>query len=372
MKILRYLNRDVLTHTLAISAVLLIIIFSGRFSKYLAQAAAGDLAVDILLPVMLYRMPGFLELIVPMGLFIGILMAYGRLYVDSEMVVMSACGISQRQLALYTLAPASCIAILVALLSLYVTPLGAARSQALLQDPKSSQGLSTLTAGRFQVRNKGDVVTYTETIDSESGVMKRIFVAQQQRDKDGRQQMRVTVAREGEFVTLREAGVRYFELRDGHSYEGVPGNVEYRATSFASFGELIPELEGGVRDTDPVDGRSTRVLLSSTRLEDRAALQWRLSLPLMVPIIAVIAMAMSKTNHRRGRYIKMLPALLLYLGYLMAQIKVRSGRGPAVRPGPVVRPRLAAAQTLPEVCSCAGLTATSLSRCLMPSCWCWQ
>ena len=47
---------------------------------------------DILLPVMLYRLPGFLELLIPLGLFIGIFMAYGRLYVESEMLILGACG----------------------------------------------------------------------------------------------------------------------------------------------------------------------------------------------------------------------------------------------------------------------------------------
>ena len=63
MKILRYLTKEILTHMLAVSFVLLVIIFSGRFVKYLAEAAVGDIAADILLPVMFYRLPGFLELI---------------------------------------------------------------------------------------------------------------------------------------------------------------------------------------------------------------------------------------------------------------------------------------------------------------------
>ncbi|MBT4522259.1 MAG: LptF/LptG family permease, partial [Halieaceae bacterium] len=68
MKILRYLNREVLTHMMAVSVVLLVIIVSGRLVKYLAEAAAGDLSAGILLPVIMYRLPGFLELILPLGL----------------------------------------------------------------------------------------------------------------------------------------------------------------------------------------------------------------------------------------------------------------------------------------------------------------
>lgn len=324
MKILRYLNREVLTHTLAVSAVLLVIIVSGRFVKYLAEAAVGDLAADILIPVILYRMPGFLELIVPLGMFIGILMAYGRLYVESEMVVLSACGVSQRKLALFTLVPASLVALLVALLSFYITPMGAARSQALLDDPRSSRGINTMTAGRFQVRKRGDTATYTETIDPETGVMNDLFISRRVIDENGVGQIEVTVAREGEIVNDAERGVRYFELRDGFRYQSGEGNLDYTITRFATFGERIREPERGIRDVDPIDGRPTLSLFGSDQNDEIAALQWRISLPIMVPIVALIALTLSRTDHRRGRYVKMAPAFVVYLLYLMFLTNARS------------------------------------------------
>jgi len=324
MKLLRYLNREVLTHMVAVSFVLLVIIFSGRFVKYLAEAASGDLAADILLPVMLYRMPGFLELIIPLGLFIGILMSYGRLYVESEMVIFSACGISPAKLAGYTLVPATVVMLIVAGLSLYITPLGAARSQALLDDPRSSQGINAVTAGRFQTQRRSETVSYAESVSSETGVMNSVFLSQRAEDSEGNPTMLVTVAREGEIVVDKDSGARYIELRDGYRYTGVPGQLDYQVVSFERFGELIPEPEGSIRESDPVDGRSTAALMKSDSLEDVAALQWRLSLPLTVPIVAVIALTLSRTDHRRGRYVKMAPAFLIYLFYLMLLTNARA------------------------------------------------
>jgi lipopolysaccharide export system permease protein len=323
MKILRYLTLDVLTHTVAVSFVLLVIIFSGRFVKYLAEAAVGDLAADILLPVMFYRLPGFLELIIPLGLFIGILMSYGRLYVESEMVVLTACGVSPSRLAGYTLVPAALVALIVAALSLYVSPLGAARSEALLQDPSSSRGLQSLAAGRFQTRRSNDTVSYTQTISGD-GVMHSVFLSQRSRDDEGSLRIQVTVAKEGEVKFDSGSGARYLELRSGYRYEGYPGELDYKVIKFDRFGELIPEPEGGIRTAEPVDGRSTRALLASDAGEDRAALQWRISLPLMVPIVAVIAMCLSRTDHRRGRYVKMAPAFLIYLVYLVLLAHART------------------------------------------------
>ena len=64
----------------------------------------------------------------PLGLLIAILLAYGRLYVESETTVMSA-GLSTRRLALFTLAPAIVVALIVLWLSLYASPLGIASTE---------------------------------------------------------------------------------------------------------------------------------------------------------------------------------------------------------------------------------------------------
>ena len=317
MRILRYLNREVMTHMVAVSFVLLVIIFSGRFVKYLAEAATGGIAADILLPVMFYRLPGFLELIIPLGLFIGILMSYGRLYVESEMVILSACGVSPTRLAGYTLVPGMLVMLIVGGLSLFVSPLGAAKSEALLNDPRSSQGLNALVAGRFQARRKNNAVSYTESIEAETGVMQSVFLASTKVDDEGDARMTVTVAAEGDIVTDPETGARYLELRDGFQYEGIPGDLDYRIVSFERFGERIIEKKDGIRSVAPVDGRPTSYLLKSTDPEDIAALHWRLSLPFMIPIVAIIAMCLSRTDHRRGRYVKMAPGFLIYVFYLM-------------------------------------------------------
>ena len=69
----------VLLTLLAVCAVLLLISMSGRFVKYLADAAAGELSADVLFLLMGYRLPNFLELILPLSMFLGILLTYGLL-----------------------------------------------------------------------------------------------------------------------------------------------------------------------------------------------------------------------------------------------------------------------------------------------------
>lgn len=155
MIVFRYLSREVLVTLSAVSAVLLVIIMSGRFIKYLAQAAQGVLDPGVLFMIMGFRIPGFLQLILPLGLFLGFLLAYGRLYLESEMTVLSATGMSQQRLMVYSLAPATLVALLVAWLSLGLAPQGVAQVARILNEQDALTEFDTLVPGRFQAMKGG-------------------------------------------------------------------------------------------------------------------------------------------------------------------------------------------------------------------------
>ena len=140
MRILRYLTRDILLHALAVSLVLFLVVFAGRFIRYLAEAAVGSLTGDVLLPIMLFKLPGFFEMILPLGLFIGILLSLGRLYAESEMVVLKACGIGPGRLSVYVMVPA-------VIVMMFSSPVVAHRAGGIRASPSAS-GQSAL-CGRF-------------------------------------------------------------------------------------------------------------------------------------------------------------------------------------------------------------------------------
>ncbi len=325
MILFRYLAREIFITMLAVSATLLVIVMSGRFVKYLAQAASGDLAPDVVFSIMAYRLPSFLELVLPLGLFIAILLAYGRLYVESEMTVMAACGLSTRRLALFTLAPAVAVALLVFWLSLYASPMGIAKVQEIFQDAKNSSGLELLVAGRFRIDEKSGRVTYIERLADGRQVMEEVFSAEQSKARQGGKKLSVILAERGTIQNIEQHNGRYLVLENGYQYIGKPGSQEFRVTAFDQFGQLIKEPEIQRNSYKKTDARSTEQLLASTKLEDKATLQWRISLGILVPIIALIAQALSETNHRRGRFVKMLPAFLIYIVYIVLLNAARDG-----------------------------------------------
>jgi lipopolysaccharide export system permease protein len=142
-------------------------------------------------------------------------------------------------------------------------------------------------------------------------------------------------AERGRVVMLKDERRRFIELENGYRFEGNPGELKYTMTQFERYRALLDDQPVVARSAE-TDAKTTLQLMQSKNLEDIAALQWRLSLPMLVPIVALIALALSETSHRRGRFIKMLPALLIYIVYLIVLSTARSslekGRLP-VMPG---------------------------------------
>jgi len=312
----RYIVKEIMVSMAAVSFTLLVIVMSSRFVKYLAEAASGDLAPGVVFAVMAFRIPSFLELVLPLGLFIGILLAYGRLYVESEMTVMSACGLSTSRLAAFTLVPSILVAVVVSYLSFYATPVGINKVQEIFQDVKNSNGLETLIAGRFRVEEKTGRVSYIEKLSSDHQTLENVFTAQISGD-DASGELSVVYAERGRVEFDRDQYSQYLVLDKGYEYTGKPGSKAFRIVSFDSFGQLLKKPKIKENTYKKVEARSTVELIQSDRLEDKAALQWRISLVLLVPILSLIAQALSKTNHRQGRYVKMLPAFIIYIVYLV-------------------------------------------------------
>ena len=322
MRTLRYLTFDVITHTLAASLVLFLVVFRGRFIKYLAEAAIGDLSASILLPVMLYKLPAFFELILPLGFYLGLLLSFGRLYADSEMVIFRASGTSQVQL-FQQVAPATLlITVGVAIIALFAGPYGGLKANALLSEPRSAEGMHVLAEGRFKKQRGGDYVTYVERIDDD-GRMDTVFVAERQRSESGIS-LSATLASAGAIEIDQASGRRYLALSNGKRYDMAPGSAELTEAQFSGYRSLIPEVEGGLRSQARIETLPTATLISSDNPEHLAILGWRVSLPLIGPIMALFAIPLSRTDSRRGRYARLGPALLVFLFSFVALSQART------------------------------------------------
>ncbi|RMU44248.1 LPS export ABC transporter permease LptF [Pseudomonas savastanoi] len=324
MIVFRYLSREVLLTLSAVSAVLLVFIMSGRFIKYLAQAASGALDPGVLFLIMGFRLPGFLQVILPLGLFLGILMAYGRLYLESEMTVLAATGMSQQRLLAITMGPATLVGLLVAWLSFSLAPQGATQFSLLINKQDAMTEFDTLVPGRFQALRDGTRITYTKELSEDRSQLAGVFISEKRMsgDKSKDNGITVLVAEKGH-QEVRPNGSRFLILENGYRYDGNPGVADYRVIKYDTYGAMLPKPEISEEITDR-EAIPTSELIGNPAPRSVAELQWRISLPLSVFIVTLMAIPLSRVNPRQGRYLKLLPAILLYMSYLAILISVRS------------------------------------------------
>ena len=122
MIIVRYLTREIVSALLASTVIFLLIFLSAQFVHFMRSAAAGDLTAHMAMLLLSLEMPTLLGTLLPLALFLGILMSYGRMYADSEMTVLFACGVSWAKIMQVAMCLAGIVCIIVAVLMLWITP----------------------------------------------------------------------------------------------------------------------------------------------------------------------------------------------------------------------------------------------------------
>jgi len=90
----RYLMREALVAMLAASGVLWLAMMANVGVQLFGTVMAGALPVQILPGLLWANGIKFLLFILPVGGFLGLLLALGRMYRDQEVPVLLACGAS--------------------------------------------------------------------------------------------------------------------------------------------------------------------------------------------------------------------------------------------------------------------------------------
>ena len=100
----RYLQREVATPFIAITFALTTLYVTFSLTRYLTDATEGLLAANAVFTLTMLRAVIALEMLLPVALYIGLMVALGRFYSDWEVTAMKASGISEQRIILPILA----------------------------------------------------------------------------------------------------------------------------------------------------------------------------------------------------------------------------------------------------------------------------
>jgi lipopolysaccharide export system permease protein len=312
----RYLLREVAWTFVAVTGVLLVVLLSNQLARVLGQAAQNDFGGGIVLALIGLTTLQQLTVLVPIGLFLGIVLALGRLHHESEMTAMTACGVGPLRVYKPIVLLAVVVAALLAVLSFRVVPAAWQKSTELKVVAMRAAQFGALEAGRFRSFAGGDAIFYAERI-GENGELFEVFVQRQVGDK-----LEIAMAAR---AIQRGAGQaeQVFVLYDGRRYEGVPGAANWRIVEFREHG--IPVLLPDTRAVkDKTEMKSTPALFGSSEPRDRAEFAWRTAVPVMALVLMVLAVPLARLRPRQGRFARVGLAVLVYFLYsnLLAAVRV--------------------------------------------------
>ena len=304
----RYILRETFGSWLVVLAVLFFIFMTNQLADILGDAAADQLPRDSVLAIFGLMALQNLTLLMPITLFLGVTLALARLNRDGEMAALSACGVGPGRL----LVPIGGFALLMAgaltWLVLEATPAASRRIEEIRFRARQDVELSAIEAGRFTSPDSGDTVLYAREVNGNE--LQDVFLEVQQGER-----VITVLAKRGQRLVDPATGEQSFVLYDGRRYEGVPGQGEFLVLEFGEHGIPI-RLDEKEEFVEAVAAKRTSVLLDSSALADRAELQWRIGFPTSLFVLALLAVPLSRTSPREGRYARLGMGLLIYLVYI--------------------------------------------------------
>jgi lipopolysaccharide export system permease protein len=306
--------RNALLRELAIAAiatffVLLGIVITMLLVRLLGQAASGAITTTGVAVLMGFAILNYLPVLFSLTLFISVLMTLTRSYRDSEMVVWFSCGLSLTEWIRPVLAFATPVILIIAALSMGLSPWAVTNSEELRRRMDSRDDVSAVSPGVFRESRQAQRVYFVEEVSGSANLVANVFVSSVQHGKQG-----VMVAARG-FQETAENGDRFLVLVNGRRYEGEPGSADYKIYEFQRYAMRVESLDGRAPRAPTTKSLSTLELLRDPISPNLGELSWRIGLPASALILTLLAIPLSFVNPRAGRSMNLLLALLIYMAY---------------------------------------------------------
>jgi len=304
----RYLRREISVPFLTVSVVLVSIFLTYSLTRFLIDANAGLLHPAEVLQLTFLKALISLEVLLPLAMYLAVLIGLGRLHSDSEIYAMRSSGISEMRALRPIVGVAALLAIFIGLFSLFVRPWAYGNSYEIRARAEASTEVERIREARFYTFEEAERTVFIKSVSDTDNRLSEVFIRMRKNND-----LQVITSASGQLTYDARPGYDQLVLNQASVYK----RVEDGPDVFAQFEKFTLWLPAG--EPDPVGYKtkssSTFDLQSSTGGEDRAEFQWRLSTPLSALLLALLAIPMSRSRPRQGRYARMLLALVIYAVY---------------------------------------------------------
>ena len=364
----RYMTQQVASTTALVLGFLVVMMLGGRLIRYFGIAAEGNLDISLLFTIIGYNLPYFLELILPLAFFIALMLVFGRLYVDQEMAVINASGVSRGRLARLMTPLILALFVGEAALSIVGKPWGVRSSESVWQQQALTSAFDLIRPNQFI--SSGNYHLYVGSLSDDKKQLQDVILIQSEPQKKGSanseavevnnridpetaEQLNIpelpnalagdnaiskdtiTLAKRAEQVQTGSSGVTQLDLFQGRRYEVGAGSLKYNQVGFDRYRITLTESSKEVVtenniETQPIGPLwqaatgGTQVGSDNAMRAAQGELGYRFALPWLMIIAPMLAVPLAQVRPRQGRWLRLFPSILLFVSCALGIISLKN------------------------------------------------
>ncbi len=330
----RYIFQEMLTPFFLGLAVFTSILLIVRILKLVELVVNRGIPLLDMLKTFAYILPAFLEVTVPMALFLALLLAFSRLSADQETIAIKTSGISLYQ----TTVPVTVFVLLTCLLTLFLTLYARPWGNTALKEALYQMTKTRATAGMQEKVFNTDfdgLVLYVAEIHPPGTLLQGVMIA----DRRDPQQQNTIFAGSGLLIPNEQTHSLTLRLLDGTIHSVLPQEKSYHRTNFTVY-DITLSLSATLakmktRDKDPQEmslwelnqaiGRKQAAEFSANA--ELVELHRRFSIPFACIAFALIGIPLglqpTRAIHARGFTLSL---VFIFLYYIFLSIGEDLGR----------------------------------------------
>ncbi|PYE41132.1 lipopolysaccharide export system permease protein [Psychrobacter fozii] len=364
----RYMTQQVASTTALVLGFLVVMMLGGRLIRYFGIAAEGNLDISLLFTIIGYNLPYFLELILPLAFFIALMLVFGRLYVDQEMAVINASGVSRGKLARLITPLILALFVGEAALSIVGKPWGVRSSESVWQQQALTSAFDLIRPNEFI--SSGNYHLYVGSLSDDKKQLQNVILIQSEPEAKGSAAKNaavdtsnsidpetaesldipdlpaavinsniskdtITLANRAEQVDTGDSGVTQLDLFQGRRYEVGAGSLKYNQVGFDRYRITLTESSKEAVTEDNIEtqeiGPLWQAATGSGQVGNTNALRaaqgelgYRFALPWLMIIAPMLAVPLAQVRPRQGRWLRLFPSILLFVSCALGIISLKN------------------------------------------------
>lgn len=324
-RIHRYIAREIAVPTALGLLVFTFVLLMGRILKLVEMVINKGVPLAETGKLFLYLLPAFLVITLPLALLLGVLLGFGRLSADSEVVALKSSGVSLYGMMKPVIGLALLASAITAGLTLFLEPSGNAAFRNQVFQIASSRASIGIQARVFNDEFDG-LVLYANDLDEQRSIMHGVFIS----DERVGTTPAVILAQRGRVIPDRETQTLTLRLEDGEIHRRPPGDARdtYQVIGFTTYdinlnlGQQLPAAESRrVKEKELSLQEIRAALQGAATVAERnvfmVELHRRFILPVAPLVFALIGVPLGIQSHRSGRGGGFTLALAVFLAYYM-------------------------------------------------------